>query len=1180
MSTTTRPKKTIENLMIELGLLDAAQLEKAKNIQAQTLERLEDILLRMGFLSENQVLEVWAQFLDIDVIDLTNIKIDAKLISIIPEYQAKQYKVIPLKKDGNKLTIVMADPFDIMATDMIGFLTQCKLELMIAPRAQIEDAIKQFYSWDGFSVSGEETITGEDGEDAVRRTSEEGPVVQFLNAVFKQAIQKRASDIHVEPREDILLIRFRIDGLLHDMMTGPKSLLLPLISRVKILAHLDIAEKRLPQDGRLKVRMEGHDIDFRVSTVPSLLGEKAVLRLLARDSAYNLDDLGFLPDDLERVKTQLDEPYGMALVTGPTGAGKTTTLFGMLRYFTNSQINIFTIENPIEYRIDGITQVQTNEKIGLDFAMGLRAALRQDPDVVLVGEVRDLETAEIAFRASLTGHKVLSTLHTNNAPATINRLINMGVPPYLVAAAVKLVIAQKLLHRICPHCRAEYRPSQKTIQRLKLAPSRVAATTFYHGVGCKECNQTGAYGRLGVYESMAISDQLRDIIMEGGTEQVVRRVARLNGMKTMREIAIQRAFEGMTTLEEVLVVTSSDEDSTSSGLAATRRAVPQVIPSVVVASNFAAPAAPGGVPVMGPMGPVALPGAPTAMVATAPAPSLASVQGIDPDDPVFKSVLAKLSDEFLFFTDDQLAEKFQINPVQVRECLTLLGLERNREAFLQRFGRPPESMSDDEAAELVRTVEEKRGRVPSLVFAHDGSAKLFARVMTEAALRHLSERVQDLDLLPLDFTDAFCRENGLEDALAWAGGNRHQLVDLAMPGRYKPWQFDTAGTWFTTGDLVAKTREAVQWFMERQGISPEELPGRMTTENLHAAGLQHLLVQYNKSPFAIAEAVFPGQYHAWEFPEDEERLWFREDRHEIAGSATRWLIETKLAIPVEEVPRRIGLRDFHQHGLSKLLDLFNQNLHNVLTNAYPNRFQPWEYAEQSDIWRGAEALQTAAGATDWLVHDRLGWEPEKAVGQLTRRHFVNNGLGTMLGALFNHSPFLAMENTWEPLKTYEPFQKVLLQFSQDWRDIATRWTSLAEKIAVNLYGKVRFKVALPNLKIAPIVPETERIYYNNANQIEYVPQIIAGKMSAYDDFAEILQWVPFCDQVVFWVLADDRASGYVPPSHPKVRLIFGDALASSLRSKNMVDLAEKLAQLKSQLDRLMDRKAPAPEKSA
>ena len=370
MASPINNKISVENLLIQKNLITQEQLEKAKNIQSQTLEKLEDIIIRLGFLTEKQILDIWAEILGSTVVDLTNIKIDAKLLSLIPEYNAKQYKMIPYKKEGNKLTVVMADPFDIMATDMIAFLTQCKLEVFIASKSQIDLAIRQLYSWEGFSSGGDESLKAieepevkDKGLDIEKKTSEQGAVVRFLDAVFKQAILKRASDIHVEPREEMLLIRFRIDGILHDAMTGPKSLLAPLISRIKILSHLDIAERRLPQDGRLKVKMQDNEVDFRVSTVPSLLGEKAVLRLLQRESKFDLDNIGFFPDDLKRLKSTLDEPYGLILVTGPTGAGKTTTLFGMLKYFNNSEINIFTIENPVEYRISGITQVQINDKI-------------------------------------------------------------------------------------------------------------------------------------------------------------------------------------------------------------------------------------------------------------------------------------------------------------------------------------------------------------------------------------------------------------------------------------------------------------------------------------------------------------------------------------------------------------------------------------------------------------------------------------------------------------------------------------------------------------------------------------------------------------------------------------------------------------------------------------------------
>ncbi|HEY9072370.1 MAG TPA: GspE/PulE family protein [Candidatus Ozemobacteraceae bacterium] len=1162
MSSPHTSKRTIEELMLEKQVLTSDQLDKAKNIQAQTLERLEDIIIRLGFMSEKDVLELWAEFLGVSVVDLTNIKVDAKILSLIPEYQAKQYKVIPYKRNNNRLTVVMADPFDIMAQDMIAFLTQCKLDVLIAPKAQIELAIKQLYSWEGFSVAGEEALSGggtggETGVELVRRTSEEGPVVQFLNAIFKQAILKRASDIHVEPREDILLVRFRVDGILHDAMTGPKSLLAPLISRIKILSHLDIAERRLPQDGRLKVKMEGREIDFRVSTVPSLIGEKAVLRLLQREASFDLDNIGFLPEDLDKLKAVMDEPYGMILVTGPTGAGKTTTLFGMLKYFNSTEINIFTIENPIEYRIDGITQVQTNEKINLDFAQGLRAALRQDPDIILVGEIRDLETAEIAFRASLTGHKVLSTLHTNNAAASITRLIDMGVPAYLVTAAVRAVIAQKLLHRICPHCRAEYRPSPKTIQRLKLPPNKVMGAKFFKGTGCKHCNQSGVYGRQGVYEVLMVTPAIRDVIVDGGgQETAIKRVARLGGMKTLREIAIMRAIEGACTLEEVLYVTPSDDEAQGLGAAGLAAVLGRGVGTpLVVPANVTLPAG---------------------VQEIAPAGGQAGQGQLDMNDPIVRSLIARIDEEFLFFTDEELATKLQMSLLQVQEARGSLGLTRDREGFRKRFGRYPEELEEDDAVGLVEDVQERQGRLPEFLFEDAASGALFAGVMTKHALKLLSGRVTDPELIPAAFSSEFCAESGLDQAVAWAEGSRFKLIDTVLPGRYKPWQFGEAETWLASGELAERTREALEWLITvKLGCSRGDLPQMLTAEAMRECGLESLLRKHGNSVFKMVQSIYPGIFQPWQFVDEEAVIWFREDRYEIARTATRWLIETRLAIPVEEVPKRLSLRDFHQNNLSKLLDLFNQNLFHVVDNAYPNKFKPWEYAEQGDLWRAADGLEKAREATLWLIDEKLQWEKAKAPTQLTRRHFLNNGLGWMVGTLFNHSPFMALENCFEELKNNEIFQKALFGYAQEVRDITTRWQTLAEKIALNHFGKAKFKVTLPNLKVAPIVPETESIYYNAANQIEYVPQIVVAKLSAYDDFSDFSNWVPYCDRLLYWVLADDRAPGYAPPSHPKVKLVFVESLIGGLRTKGLLDVVEKVNALKTSFDRLLDRKAPA-----
>lgn len=1161
-------KQTVEKLMLQKGLITEEQLEKAKIIQAQTLERLENIIVRLGFLSERQVLDLWAEFLGISVVDLTNIKVDAKILSLIPEYQAKQYKMIPYRRDGNRLTVVMADPFDIMATDMVAFLTQCKLEVMIAPKTQIELAIRQLYSWEGFSVGGEETKSdleeaADSGIEVVRKTSEQGAVVQFLNAIFKQAILKRASDIHVEPREDILLVRFRVDGMLHDAMTGPKSLLAPLISRIKILSHLDIAERRLPQDGRLKVKMQDKEVDFRVSTVTSLLGEKAVLRILQRESKFDLDNIGFFPDDLTRLKSALDEPYGLILVTGPTGAGKTTTLFGMLKYFSSSEINIFTIENPVEYRIPGITQVQINDKIGLDFASGLRTALRQDPDIILVGEIRDLETAEIAFRASLTGHKVLSTLHTNNAPASINRLINMGVPAYLVTAAVRVVVAQKLLHRICSHCKTEYKPSQSIIQRLGLSPSKLIGNKFYKGTGCRECNQTGTLGRTGVYETMVVTASMKDVIIEGGSEMAVKRVARLEGMRTLREMAVDLAISGESTLEEVLYVTPSDDEEKRmplSGLTGGGYGGGNIIMPVQIQPMSAAMQSDT----------LHFQGAP---VQPAQQQKRAA---IDLNDPMIKTIIAALEKDYLFFSDERLAEKLHLPVIQIRELMQMRNLERNADGFARHFGNKLEDLNESDVADVVNMIFDKQGEIPAFILADDSQAKLWASFAVKAALEKVKNRIQKPEELLEIFNEQFIFNSGLEQVYLWLDSSRFAMIELAAPGKFKPWQFNETQKWLNHNNAGACAREALEWLMsEKLGCSRGDLPIMLNRQIFKENGLGVILEKFDESCYRLVNSVYPDVFKPWQFAEEEPLIWFQEDRMEIASKATRWLIEERLGMPVEEIPKRISIREFHMNGLSKLLDLFNQNLFQVIENAYPQRFKPWQFNEQNEIWKSSEAMDMARQATEWLMSERLHIAPDKAAQHLTRRHFLNNGLGFMLGTLFNHSHFLAIENSIEELKHNEIFQKALFTYSQEIRELTGKWEAIAEKISINHFGKARFKVTLPNLKIAPIVPENERIYINAANQIEYVPQIVIPKLNAYSDFSDFSNWVPYCDRLTYWILGDDRSAGYVEPTHPKVKLVFVDSLVSGLRSKGLLDVVEKLQQLVSAHSRLLDHKAPA-----
>ena len=1177
MSNNPNDKNSVENLLIQKKLISSEQLEKAKNIQSQTLEKLEDIIIRLGFVSEKQILDVWAEILNSQVVDLTNIKVDAKLLSLIPEASAKKNRMIPYRLDGKKLTIVMADPFDIMAKDYIAFMTQCDIEVFMAPKNQIDLAIRQLYSWEGFSTSGDETLKGSEDttklEDIDKKASEQGAVVRFLDAVFKQAILKRASDIHVEPREEILLVRFRIDGILHDAMTGPKNLLAPLISRIKILSHLDIAERRLPQDGRLKVKMQDTEVDFRVSTVPSLLGEKAVLRLLQRESKFDLDNIGFFPDDLNRLKSALDEPYGLILVTGPTGAGKTTTLFGMLKYFSSSEINIFTIENPVEYRISGITQVQINEKIGLDFATGLRTALRQDPDVILVGEIRDLETADIAFRASLTGHKVLSTIHTNNAPATINRLINMGVPPYLVTAAVRVVISQKLLHKNCPYCSTEYKPSQNIIQRLGISPAKIIGTKFYKGQGCKECNNTGIHGRLGVYEVMVVTNSIKNVIMEGGTENQIKRVARLEGMRTMRESALQMALKGESTLEEVIYVTPSDEEDkilSVPGLGAGNvSSVNNFILPVQMQPNQA---------MIQPNNQTAqiqgqiMPQQPTAEAATY------QQQGLNLEDPVVKTLIASIEKDFLFLNDEKLAEKLHIPVLQIKELMQAKNLERDSENFTTHFGNEASNFNEADVAEIIEMINQKEGEIPAFVLADEKMGPMWATQAVKLALEKLKNKLSKPEDLPVEFDEAFIYNNNLGQIYEWAHQSRFALIEMAMPGKFKAWQFNEIEKWLESKDLKTCAREGLMWLMNSKlQCSRGDLPTLLSKQVFAENGLEKLIEKFDNSCFRLVDQVFPGVFRQWQFTEEEQLIWFQENRMQIAADATKWLIEDRLGIPFEDIAKRISIREFHMNGLSKLLDLFNQNLYQVIENAYPGQFKPWQFNEQNEIWKSSDALEIARQATQWLIEEKLHITNEKALKTLTRRHFISNGLGQMLGSLFNHSPFAALENLMPELKTNEEFQKNLFAYAHDMREIESKWETIAEKIAICQFGKARFKVTLPNLKIAPIVPENERIYINASNQIEYVPQIVIPRLNAHSDLSDFSNWVPYCDKLIYWMLGDDRGTGYTEPSHPKVKLVFIDALIPGLRSKGLLDIVERLQKLAADHNRLLDVNAESYE---
>ncbi|MBI4859013.1 MAG: Flp pilus assembly complex ATPase component TadA [Candidatus Riflebacteria bacterium] len=673
-------KRSIERILIEDRFVTENQLKHARYIHGQTGERLEDILCRLEYLREEDVLAIWSRHLGIPIIDLTTFNVDIKVLRLVPQYIAHQYRLVPLCRQDEAIVVAVADPFNVLALDLIKMLLNSRIRPVLATRDAIQLAISQHYQMS----DGSEPAARSDAQQTFQQeeTDEEieGSAIKFLDTVLKQAVQKKASDIHIEPDVDSFIVRMRIDGFLHDVLFGPRKLHAPVTSRLKLLAQLDITERRMPQDGRLLIAHENLDVSFRVSTVPTLKGEKAVLRVLSTKTSWTLDSIGLDPEELRITKDCLESPYGMVLVTGPTGSGKTTTLFAMLEYLNDPKINIFTIENPIEYKVKRITQVQTDDKIGLDFATGLRAALRQDPDVIMVGEIRDLETADVGLRSALTGHRVLSTVHTNNAAATVCRLVNMGCPPYLVSAALTLLISQKLLHTICPKCKDVYVPPKEVRDKLVNEDVNLADVTFYEGKGCVSCHYTGFDGRGAIYEVMPVDDILKTAILETNDELAIKRLALDSGMVTLREKAIRKAREGITTLTEVFSQTAPDFKRVSA-----QRSLKAKLRSWAAQRYHDDEATPARADA-GANGPVAgAPGRPGPGSATEPSVRARPEAGWADEPPigdrgeshVLSPVdLAFLKENFLRMTDGELASSLGIPLPRLRNIMVKLDLKR------------------------------------------------------------------------------------------------------------------------------------------------------------------------------------------------------------------------------------------------------------------------------------------------------------------------------------------------------------------------------------------------------------------------------------------------------------------------------------------------------------------------
>jgi type IV pilus assembly protein PilB len=559
-------------LLVKAGLITQDQLKEALKSQKESSSKLGETLIKLGFVAEEDITECLSQQFGVPSINLAHFEIDAGVIKLIPADVARKYNILPVNKTGATLTIAMADPTNVFAMDDIKFMTGYNVEPVVASELGIRSAIDNYYGTTSAielkkvmedlqnSESADLEVLEEDEQldvEALAAESEEAPVVKLVNLILTDAIKRGASDIHIEPYEKEFRVRFRVDGILYEVMNPPLKLKDAITSRLKILAKLDISEKRLPQDGRIKLKMKlnekNKELDFRVSILPTLFGEKIVMRLLDKDNLrLDMTKLGFEPESLAKFEEAIFKPWGMVLVTGPTGSGKTNTLYSALAKVNTPEVNIMTAEDPVEFNLPGINQVQMKEQIGLNFAATLRSFLRQDPNIILVGEIRDFETAEIAIKAALTGHLVLSTLHTNDAPSTINRLMNMGIEPFLVATSVQLIAAQRLVRRICTGCKEEVDLTPQALMNIGYLKEEIGSFKVYKGRGCDKCGNTGYKGRVGLVEVMAMNDDLRELILSGASAIELKRKAVESGMFTLRSSGLYKIKEGITTIEEVV----------------------------------------------------------------------------------------------------------------------------------------------------------------------------------------------------------------------------------------------------------------------------------------------------------------------------------------------------------------------------------------------------------------------------------------------------------------------------------------------------------------------------------------------------------------------------------------------------------------------------------------------------
>ena len=554
----TRRGVGLGTILLEAGVVTEEALARAQQEQADTGLSLARVLVESGYLEERALVGALAAHLGLDFVELADRQIDTEAASLVPEQMARRYGVLPLGfADDGALIVAMSDPSNVLAQDDLRTVTDRDIRAVMATRTDIAEAIDRFAGMADAveDIAGDMGLAEDDIADLsqVREIIDDAPIVKFVNALISRAVTDRASDIHIEPQERDVRVRYRVDGVLHDVTSQSRKIHSGVVSRLKIMADMDIAERRIPQDGRISVRTGGKTIDLRVSTLPTVYGEKVVMRILDKSSILlELEDLGFLESNLARYRASFSKPYGMILVTGPTGSGKSTTLYATLNIISKPSVNVVTVEDPVEYRLPGISQVQVHPKAGLTFPTALRSILRQDPDVVLVGEMRDHETAQIGMEAALTGHMVLSTLHTNDAPSAVTRLTEMRIDPFLVASAVDCVLAQRLARRLCPQCKEAYTPTMAELESAGIAlDEHDRLPTLYRAIGCGHCATTGYRGRLAVHEIMSVTEEIERMIVEKASTDDIAKMAKTQGMHSLREDGLAKVLMGQTTLEEI-----------------------------------------------------------------------------------------------------------------------------------------------------------------------------------------------------------------------------------------------------------------------------------------------------------------------------------------------------------------------------------------------------------------------------------------------------------------------------------------------------------------------------------------------------------------------------------------------------------------------------------------------------